>query len=639
MLTAAVYWPGLHGGYVFDDFANIVDNASLRVTFHDGWARWLGAAFSSPASDLPRPLAMLSFALNRAASGLDPFWMKATNLAIHLVNTVLVLGLGLALLGAAARRVPTLTALRRRWIALWIAAAWALAPINLMPVLLVVQRMEALSHTFVFGGLWLYALGRERLRTSGRGWYMILAALAAGTGLGVLAKESAALLPLYALLFEWIVLDFTTSRRPRDPRLFWLFGVVLALPACLGSAWLLPRVVSVGAFASRDFTLAQRLMTEARIVVDYAHWTLLPNLSQLSLYHDDYGVSRGLFDPPSTAFSVLALGAAAGAVVGWRKKHPLLALGIGWFLAAQLLTATFLPLELVFEHRNYFASLGLCLAVASVCLVEPQRPAARKAGMVMAVLLVALYAGLTGLRAREWSDQLRFALTEAAKHPHSPRATYDVARDMVIMSGYDPASPWVPRAFSALGDAMRAPGATALPDAAAIMLASRTGRPVALEWWHALQVKLGKRTLDAQGFSAIAALVDCQVQAHCAFDTRQMVATLDIAMGPSRDPKILSMYGNYALNVLKDPGRAERLWKEAATRSPNVVEYQVTMARMSLAMDRYDEAALYIDRIRRIGRLGQYEPVARELERLAVAGRRSGPPGRKPDQSSRPRSP
>ncbi len=40
-------------------------------------------------------------------------------------------------------------------------------------------------------------------------------------------------------------------------------------------------------------TLAERLLTEARIMWDYVSWTLVPNLSQLSLYHDDYVAPRG----------------------------------------------------------------------------------------------------------------------------------------------------------------------------------------------------------------------------------------------------------------------------------------------------------------------------------------------------------
>ena len=34
-LTLLVYWPGLGGGYVFDDFPNIVDNKALHVVTLD----------------------------------------------------------------------------------------------------------------------------------------------------------------------------------------------------------------------------------------------------------------------------------------------------------------------------------------------------------------------------------------------------------------------------------------------------------------------------------------------------------------------------------------------------------------------------------------------------------------------------
>jgi hypothetical protein len=66
------------------------------------WSQWLAAMFSSPASDLQRPLAMLSFAINHALTGLDPYWMKLTNLGIHLLNTWLVFLLGRRVLRAAA---------------------------------------------------------------------------------------------------------------------------------------------------------------------------------------------------------------------------------------------------------------------------------------------------------------------------------------------------------------------------------------------------------------------------------------------------------------------------------------------------------------------------------------------------------
>ena len=125
-----MYLPGLHGGYVFDDYPNIVDNTVLHVTAGASAGEWLAAAFASPSDVLVRPLAMLSFAANHALTGLDPYWMKLTNLAIHLLNTVLVFGLVRALLGAMPSRDASRVDIERR--ALWVAAAWSLVPINLM---------------------------------------------------------------------------------------------------------------------------------------------------------------------------------------------------------------------------------------------------------------------------------------------------------------------------------------------------------------------------------------------------------------------------------------------------------------------------------------------------------------------------
>jgi hypothetical protein len=625
VLVALCYWPGLHGGFVFDDYPNIVGNDALHVTLQSGWSQWLAAMFSSPSSELQRPLAMLVFAVNHALTGLDPYWMKLTNLGIHLLNTVLVFGLVRRILLAAEShagvgRTGVESAARRDWIASWVAAAWALNPINLMAVLLVVQRMESLCHTFVFAGLWLYLIGRARLMAGERGWMTLLAGLLAGVGLGVLAKESAVLLPVYALALECCLLGFASHRQARDRRLLALFAMVLVLPAVLGLGWLLPKVLGAGAYAGRAFSLGERLMTESRVVLDYLHWTLLPNLGQLSLYHDDYPVSHGLLSPPSTLISLLLLAALLGAIAWLRSRRPLMALGLAWFLAAQLLTATVVPLELMFEHRNYFASLGVLLALGDALLLAPPQRL-RRVGIAAAALLLASYAGMTALRAREWSDPMRFSLSEASKHPQSPRATYDVARNFVILSGYTPGSPFIDNAFAALDHAMHVPDATALPEAAAITLAARTGRPIPPAWWASLQHKLRAHPAGPQEAGALVGLVDCQVQQACPLPPREMAASFAAALAHGANPDVLGIQGNYALNVLHDPTLALHLWRQAARLAPYSVEHQKTLARMLIATGQFDEATLQIARIRQMGRLGQNEAVADELQRLATQAR------------------
>ena len=624
VIVGAMYALGLNGGFAFDDYPNIVDNVALHVQSGAGSQVWLAAVFSSPSNDLQRPLAMASFALNHALAGLDPWSMKLTNIGIHLLNTCLVYGLTRRLLRLPRLRSDSRS--RDEWTALWVAAAWALNPINLMAVLLIVQRMESLSHTFVFAGLWLYTAARVRQLEGRGGWAPLVIGPVACTLLGSGVKESALLLPVYALALEGFVFDFATWARTRDRRLLVGFAALVVLPVLLAFGWLLPRVLQPAAWSNRDFGLIERLLTEPRVLVDYLHWTILPNLSQLSLYHDDYVASRGLLSPPSTLAAMLLVASIAALALWLRSRRPLMALGLAWFLIAHALTATIVPLELVFEHRNYFASFGLMLAIADL-LRMLRFGSARSVGAWTACALLILYGASTAARAFEWRDPLQFAVTEAAKHPRSPRATYSLARTLVMLTRYEPGSPYAGPARAALENAMKAPGATVLPEAAAILFAARSSQPIDPRWWRTLEEKLRQRPIGSQETSALAALVDCAIRHACPPSFAEMRASFAAAEHNGESAEVLNIAGNYALNVERNPAAALRLWKRAAELSPTTVEYQATMARMLIASGRPHEAEAYIQRIRGLGRLGQHDVLARQLQAQAMRAATPHAPG------------
>jgi hypothetical protein len=612
VLIAAVYWPGRGGGFVFDDFPNVVDNAAVHVTNWDRYA-WLAAVFSSNAGLGHRPLAMATFALNHVFTGLDPDAMKLTNIALHALNACLVLGLLRTLLGLAA---PGINARRREWIARFTAAAWALHPINLMAVLFVVQRMESLSHVFVFAGLWLYLLGRQRQLT-GRlgGGLRVVTGIVGGTVLGLLSKESAALLPLYAALLELCLLGARDASGRRDARLLALFGIVLVLPAVLGLAWLLPIAAAPGAFATRDFTLGERLLTEGRVVLDYLGWTTFPSLRAFGLHHDDVVVSHGFWQPPATTFAIVALATLIAAAFIVRTRRPLIALGIAWFLAAQLLTATVLPLELVFEHRNYFASLGVCVAVADLLLLVPREESARRMGMLLACLWLLFLSMTTFLRANEWSNPLRFAATEAAKHPQSPRAAYEYGRTLVIATGYRPDSPLLPLAIKELERDRGLPRSGVLPHCALLMTAAHTGLPQQAGWWRDMIDRLRRDPIGVQETSAIGSLAQCAREGACAFPQDAMVAMFEAALSHGPNAEVLNIYADYTFNVLQQPQTALHLWRSAILLRPNEVQYRVNLIRVLIALRQDKAARSEIARLRRLGGpLATTEQAVRELE-------------------------
>jgi len=360
-------------------------------------------------------------------------------------------------------------------------------------------------------------------------------------------------------------------------------------------------------------------MTEARVVLDYAHWTYAPQLGELSLYHDDYAPSRGLWSPPSTLFCLLGLAALALAAWVLRRRRPLSSLGIFWFLSAQLLTATLIPLELVFEHRNYFASLGLILTLADAVLLAPP-PRWRNAGCFAAVCLLSVYAFITHLRAREWSDPLRFTVSEAAKHPHSPRATYDEARTFIMLSDYRPDSPFIDGALAALERARAAPHGSILAEQATLIFAARTGRPLQREWWEAMWHKLDMRAPGPQDTSSLGSLNDCQLRKECNFPVDDMITTFTRALQHGPNAEVLTIYGDYALNTLQDVPLATQLWREAVQTSPGEASYHASLVKLYIATGAYDQAREEIDRIRHLRRVGSNEALARELEeRLSKA--------------------
>jgi tetratricopeptide (TPR) repeat protein len=588
-LTAALYWPGLHGNFLFDDYPNIVDNPAVHVGSMD-WQDWKRAAESSPAHDLPRPLAMLSYAANYYFTGAAPWPMKLTNLSIHLVNGVLLFAVLQMLLQLWNRRRDSpLPDASVACGALAMTAAWLLCPINLSPVLYVVQRMESLAQTFVLAGLLLYLRGRQTMMSSDGGAALCGASLALGSLAGGLCKETAVLLPLYALLAEWAVLRFAATTRNSRYQLAGIYAALLLLPAIAGLAWLLPHALSAGGYAGRPFTLSQRLFTELRVVANYMAWTLAPLPQSLSFYHDDLGLSDGWLSPPSTLGCALLLAAMAASAAVLRRRLPLFALGIAWFFAAQLLTATFIPLELVFEHRNYFASIGLLLAVAAVLLEIPQE--SRLVPRTLAILGIGAFCGVTTIRAREWSDPIHFAYAEALQHPDSPRANYELGRTLAIYSGYRADSSLVEPAMQAFEKASELPGSDAAAPAGLIIVANHMHRSIRPEWWNRLSRKLSGQPPSTEDVGALESLAACQRKKECATETPQLLNAFLAALNhPSVSPRLLAAYGAFAANQLGDYAVAISAFGDAVASAPDVIGYRIDLARTLLLDDRRGEA-------------------------------------------------
>lgn len=374
---------------------------------------------TNKAGPLGRPVSMATFLANWQLAGGHLWFLKFTNLSLHLLCGTLVFWLTGRLLAEKAHGVGK----ARWWVALWVSAAWLLAPMYVSTVLYMVQRMAQLAALFGFAGLLLYVIGRQNLeRRFALGAGLILLAFGVCWPLAVFSKENGLLFPLLALVLE----GFFFTRPTGLPRRFLvgIFGVFLVLPGLLVLGFLAqhPDWFANG-YSQREYTFHGRALSEPRILFDYvANLLLLPGGSPLGVYHDDYPLSRGLLSPPTTLAAILAW-LTVLAVALWQRARSwgYVLAGVVFFLAGHLLESGPVALEPYFEHRNYLPGFGIFLSVATAAqrLVSGSRH-----WLVLTVLLAllpAVYGHAAFHRARIWQSWDLMLLTSSRTHPQSRR--------------------------------------------------------------------------------------------------------------------------------------------------------------------------------------------------------------------------
>ena len=428
-----LYWPGLYGLFFFDDHPNIVLNPGVKLD--DLSRESLGLAWSSGTSgQFGRPVSQLSFALNYYFSGFSPFAFKLTNLVIHCLNGMLIYLLGYQLLDSLRQ------SLSLKNVSLWaalVAVAWMIHPIQLTSVLYAVQRMASLSAFFLLLALILHVYARRR---PGLDWAVISGLLLAWCvlwPLSILSKESGILLPGFVALYELII---RRSERGRlDVPGQTIFALVIILPLSL-----IPYLVSpfgqwiVSGYEIRSFSLVERLLTMPRVLWEYIQWIVLPSMGSFALFHDDIKISTSLIAPWTTLLAIAGLAGLSALAVVASRKLPLVAFGIAWFLVGHSLESSFIPLELVHEHRNYLPLFGLCLLPIGLLGSWEMRPGVKKTLIVASLGAVLVYFGfVTAMRASMFGQESLRTQLEAQFHPESARTNYEAGRTLVAMADGD----------------------------------------------------------------------------------------------------------------------------------------------------------------------------------------------------------
>ncbi len=413
LLTLLTWHASLDNTFHFDDRPNITGAQAIQIKALslDNFARVIDEAYL-PQRILPN----LSLAIDWWRGGGQAAAFQQTNLLIHVLNS----GLVFCLLFLVFRRSSATTE-HALLGALLAAACWSVHPIQVQSVTYIVQRMNSMASLFMLVSVITYYHGRCTA-SNPRPWYIacVLALLA-----GAISKENAWITPLLLLLTEFAICRTGRLLQYRYDRL------ILSLPVLAGFYVMIDLLSGAGPFYQhlhefykiRDFSLAERLLTQPRVLVFHLSQILWPLPGRFSIEHD-FPISTALLTPWTTLPALLLMITllVTGLLCLLKASTRLAGFFILWFFITLAIESTVIPLEMVFEHRLYLPSFGLA-GLLGLLLIKLGASGVRQAviSRSVVVIVIACLACSTGLRLPLWSTQLG-VVEQALRHaPHSGR--------------------------------------------------------------------------------------------------------------------------------------------------------------------------------------------------------------------------
>lgn len=429
-LVLMIYSNTFNASWHFDDEPNILNKESLHLKSLN-W-QTIKQTFSSEFDGklrIYRPAACLSFALNYYFGQEDVLGYHLVNLAIHFLAAVFLF--------LFIFQVLNLPRLRGKYesnaysLAFLATILWAINPIQTQAVTYIVQRMASMAGMFYIMSMFFYVKARTSEKISAKAAHYLSCCLTAI--LAFSSKQNAALLPISIFLLDLFLVQGLETRKIKKNAV--VFLAILLIP--LGIALILrgPSEFSlkhlIETYAHREYTVAERLLTQPRVLLFYLSVLFYPMPGRLSISHD-ISISHSLFQPPSTLLAILFLALVLGICLFKSRKWPLLVYCILFFFLNHIIESTVFPLELVFEHRNYIPSMLLFVPVAILMLDGLRFFANRKRMRVILfaffTLIIVTLGHSTFMRNFAWKTQESLWLSAIDRSPNLARPYHNLGR-------------------------------------------------------------------------------------------------------------------------------------------------------------------------------------------------------------------
>ena len=420
--TLIIYSNTFTSPFHFDDIPNIVEDNKIREI-----SNFLDVAGTRYIGDL-------TFALNYHFGGLNVFGYHLVNIAIHILNGILVWWLVVLTLRIPMIERFGLDAHIRGFIAMASSMVFAVHPIQTQAVTYIIQRYTSLATLFYLLSIVLFV--RWRLSSSGgtRVFFYLFSILSAV--LAMKTKEISFTLPFVIFLYEY---SFFRERWKIPYHLIPILITLVIIPLTrIGLD--IPHGDMFGALQevsqeTENISRGDYLLTQFRVIVTYIRLLFLPVNQNLDY---DYPIYHSLFTPGvflSFLFLLLIFCLAVYFIVRSRKDGNayllLSSFGILWFFITLSVESSLIPIkDVIFEHRLYLPGVGIVVAFSSAVAwgVEYTRKRlSLKFSSILVIVLIIMILPLsvaTYHRNQVWKDEVALWTDVVKKSPEKARG-YD----------------------------------------------------------------------------------------------------------------------------------------------------------------------------------------------------------------------
>ena len=395
-LTALfIYFPILKNEFVYDDYFTIVGNPIIQTNNNPiryftnpvAYYNYLGYNHNY------RPIGAWLFSIEFSYFQYNPEYYHALSIILHALNTIILFFIfshffkraAFAFLGSLIFLIHPVQTEAVNW-ATEQTLLWGTMLI-LLTILLIIKRGEIPKRIYYL--------------------YIPLALLS------VLTKDQFVILPILVTAVLWFLkADFKK------------YFAEIAVTSSATAIYIILRAVFIGSFVTQQEAwgggIYPTILTMSNVFAKYL--SLIIKGFPLTVNYDDFPVTTGL--SLHTLLSVLIVIAFMAALIIFKKRTPLVSLGIAWFFITLLTVTNFpFPLNSLMNERFLYPALpGIIITVFSLVMLIKKRIDIlkpdllwksgflpfRPSSLILTTLFVSLmiyYGAITRNRLFEWRDE------------------------------------------------------------------------------------------------------------------------------------------------------------------------------------------------------------------------------------------